>query len=159
MNRTRWTQEEDELLIEIFNSSNSAQEAFDKALRELHRSKPACSARIVSLRRSGKDISYFRTPKRMVTEYAKEIGNNLRRNPGNISATIREMSSRTGVSVNSLQHAWYARRDSLEDRRGRKLIFFSLMGDVSHPNSKNSRSSHGKRTKGLWKRLIEALRK
>lgn len=154
-----WTEEEDAVLIEILNESSNRTEAVNAVAERLGRSSASCSSRIEALRKKGVDVKRFKTPSRVVTEYAKEIGNELKNNPANISGTIRTISERTNIPEGTLQHAWYTRKDNLKDSRGRSMIFFSLMGDKSHPNRKVvTGNATPKRTKGLWKRLIEALR-
>lgn len=160
MTRRNWNEEDDNLLVEIVNESSSRGEAVANAAERLGRTANACSSRLEILRRRGVDIKQFRTPNRVVKEYAKEIGNELRKNPNNIAGTIRSISERTNIPQSTLNHAWYAHKNNLKDSRGRSMIFFSLMGDKSHPNSKVvTGEGHPKRTKGLWSRLIQALRR
>lgn len=160
MTRQIWNEEDDNLLVEIVNEASSRGEAIAIAAERLGRTESACSQRVSVLRRRGAEVKQFRTPSRVITEYAKEIGNELRNNPGNIAGTIRSISERTNIPTSTLSQAWYSRRGSLTDNRGRSMIFFSLMGDKSHPNTKVvTGNSTPKRTKGLWKKLIEALRR
>lgn len=160
MSRQRtWSDEDDRILAEIVNNASSRQTAIELASEQLGKSFNACINRIQALKKKGVEIKAFRTPSRVITEYAKEIGNKLQENPGNISATLRSISARTNIPQSTLSRAWYSRKDQLTDNRGRSMIFFSLMGDKSHPNTKVVRGNGSpRRTKGLWKKLMEHFR-
>lgn len=159
MTRRNWNAEEDRLLVEIVNEASSKEEALGNATAQLNRTPFACSSRLEILRKRGVEIKRFRTPSRIIEEYAKEIGKELKKNPNNIAGTIRDISERTNISSKVLESAWYRHKNHLTDTRGNRMIFFSLMGDKSHPNAKVVRkNAHPKRTKGLWERLIQALR-
>lgn len=89
----------------------------------------------------------------------KVLLNQVRKNPNNLAKAFRNTSRLLGRSAKACQDRWYSKFSNCSPDNIEAICFTTLSSKTMTINSKNSKKVKNYKTKSIWEKLKEFIKK
>ena len=143
----RWTDRENEILMDYVNHADSVREGLEDAAFQLNRSFAAARMQYYKIIPREE-----RAPATKSSEFKRIFFREIKNNPDNLAQAFRNIAEQTGLTFGYVHHLWYD-KDSVFYRANVEPLFICGNKNGALVNSKNTGTPSKK------KNLLDIIRK